>query len=78
MFDLTGKTALVTGASGGVGSVAVAVLARLGYQVAAVTGRAETEGYLRDLGAARIVPRAESWSAPPPPPPPVLLPQASE
>ena len=51
--------ALVTGASGGVGSVAVAVLARLGYQVAAVTGRPETEGYLRDLGAARIVPRAE-------------------
>jgi acrylyl-CoA reductase (NADPH) len=50
---------LVTGASGGVGSVAVALLAKLGYQVAAVTGRAETEGYLRDLGAARIVPREE-------------------
>jgi len=50
---------LVTGASGGVGSVAVAVLARLGYEVAAVTGRAETEAYLRDLGASRIVPRAE-------------------
>lgn len=50
---------LVTGAAGGVGSVAVAVLARLGYQVAAVTGRPEQEGYLRDLGAARIVPRAE-------------------
>ncbi|MCC6518082.1 MAG: oxidoreductase [Tabrizicola sp.] len=50
---------LVTGAAGGVGSVAVAMLARLGYQVAAVTGRAETELYLRDLGAARIVARAE-------------------
>jgi acrylyl-CoA reductase (NADPH) len=50
---------LVTGASGGVGSVAVAILARLGYEVAAVTGRAETEGYLRDLGATRIVPRAD-------------------
>ena len=50
---------LVTGAAGGVGSVAVAVLAKLGYQVAAVTGRPETEGYLRDLGAARIVPRAD-------------------
>lgn len=50
---------LVTGAAGGVGSVAVAILAKLGYQVAAVTGRAETEGYLRDLGASRIVPRAE-------------------
>ncbi|MBY0352453.1 MDR family oxidoreductase [Tabrizicola sp.] len=50
---------LVTGASGGVGSVAVALLAKLGYQVAAVTGRAETAGYLRDLGASRIVARAE-------------------
>lgn len=50
---------LVTGASGGVGSVAVAVLARLGYSVAAVTGRAETAGYLRDLGASRIVAREE-------------------
>jgi acrylyl-CoA reductase (NADPH) len=50
---------LVTGASGGVGSVAVAVLAKLGYEVAAVTGRPETEGYLRDLGATRIVSRAE-------------------
>ena len=50
---------LVTGAAGGVGSVAVAILSRLGYQVAGVTGRPETEGYLRDLGASRIVPRAE-------------------
>ena len=50
---------LVTGAAGGVGSVATALLAALGYQVAAVTGRPETESYLRDLGAARIVPRAD-------------------
>jgi acrylyl-CoA reductase (NADPH) len=50
---------LVTGAAGGVGSVATAILARLGYAVVAVTGRAEEEGYLRDLGAARILPRAE-------------------
>jgi acrylyl-CoA reductase (NADPH) len=50
---------LVTGAAGGVGSVAVAVLAALGHPVAAVTGRPELEGYLRDLGASRIVPRAE-------------------
>lgn len=50
---------LVTGAAGGVGSVAVAILAHLGYDVAAVTGRPETESYLRDLGATRIVPRAE-------------------
>ncbi len=50
---------LVTGAAGGVGSVAVAILAHLGYQVAAVTGRPETEAYLRDLGATRIIPRAD-------------------
>jgi acrylyl-CoA reductase (NADPH) len=50
---------LVTGAAGGVGSVAVALLSALGHEVAAVTGRPETEGYLRGLGAARIVPRAE-------------------
>lgn len=50
---------LVTGAAGGVGSVATAILARLGYDVAAVTGRPETEGYLRDLGATTIVPRDE-------------------
>jgi len=50
---------LVTGAAGGVGSVAVALLAALGHEVAAVTGRPEQEGYLRDLGAARIVPRAD-------------------
>lgn len=50
---------LVTGAAGGVGSVATAILAHLGYQVAAVTGRPETEGYLRDLGATRIVAREE-------------------
>ena len=50
---------LVTGAAGGVGSIAVAALARLGYEVAALSGRPEAEGYLRGLGAARIVPRAE-------------------
>ena len=50
---------LVTGAAGGVGSVATALLAAGGYQVAAVTGRPETEAYLRDLGATRIVPRAD-------------------
>ena len=50
---------LVTGAAGGVGSAAVAMLACLGHEVAAVTGRPETEGYLRGLGAARIVSRQE-------------------
>ncbi|MGL6209887.1 MAG: MDR family oxidoreductase [Paracoccaceae bacterium] len=50
---------LVTGAAGGVGSVAVAILAKLGYPVAAVTGRPETSAYLTDLGATRIIPRAD-------------------
>lgn len=51
---------LVTGASGGVGSVAVTLLAQLGYQVAAVTGRAEANGeLLTQLGAARIIERSE-------------------
>ena len=50
---------LVTGAAGGVGSVATAILAQLGYDVAAVTGRPETAEYLTSLGASRIVPREE-------------------
>ncbi|WP_425307734.1 MDR family oxidoreductase [Ammonicoccus fulvus] len=50
---------LVTGAGGGVGSVAVAVLAKLGYEVHASTGRAETHDYLRSLGASAIVDRSE-------------------
>ena len=50
---------LVTGAAGGVGSVATAILANIGYEVAAVTGRPETEEYLRGLGATQIVPREE-------------------
>lgn len=48
---------VVTGASGGVGSVAVAILAKLGYHVAAVTGKAAAHEYLRSLGAAEILPR---------------------
>ncbi|TEA70023.1 MDR family oxidoreductase [Allopusillimonas ginsengisoli] len=50
---------LVTGAAGGVGSVAVAVLARLGYHVAAVTGRPHEADYLRSLGAQEVLDRAE-------------------
>ena len=50
---------LVTGAAGGVGSVATAILAHLGFEVAAVTGRPDTAQYLRTLGAARIIERAE-------------------
>lgn len=50
---------LVTGASGGVGSIATLVLARLGYRVAAGTGRPEHREYLAQLGATRIIPREE-------------------
>lgn len=51
---------LVTGAAGGVGSIAVALLARLGYRVIASTGRGQQEGqYLRDLGASEIIDRSE-------------------
>ncbi len=50
---------LVTGATGGVGSVAVALLSSLGYQVVASTGKAEEEAYLRQLGAAAVIDRAE-------------------
>jgi len=50
---------LVTGAAGGVGSVATAILANLGYDVAGVTGRPEQEDYLKGLGAKRIVARED-------------------
>ena len=50
---------LVTGAAGGVGSVAVAILAALGHEVAGVTGRPETGEYLKSLGASQIVAREE-------------------
>ena len=58
---------LVTGAAGGVGSVAVAILARLGYSVAAVTGRPEMADYLKGLGASIIIDRAELAEAGPRP-----------
>ena len=51
---------LVTGATGGVGSLAVALLARLGYSVSAVTGKAEAEPFLTGLGARQILSRAEA------------------
>ncbi len=50
---------VVTGAAGGVGSVAIALLARLGYHVVASTGRPEEADYLQRLGAAEIIDRAE-------------------
>ncbi len=50
---------VVTGASGGVGSTAVALLHKLGYQVVAVSGRESTHEYLNSLGASRVLPRDE-------------------
>jgi len=55
---------LVTGAAGGVGSVAVAILAKLGYRVVASTGRSETHAYLTDLGAGEIIDRGELAEGP--------------
>lgn len=54
---------LVTGASGGVGSVAVAILSKLGYRVVASTGRLEETDYLKSLGAAEVLDR-QQFSAP--------------
>jgi len=50
---------IVTGAAGGVGSVAVALLSGLGYQVSASTGRLAETGYLKDLGATEVIARAD-------------------
>jgi acrylyl-CoA reductase (NADPH) len=55
---------LVTGAAGGVGSVAIALLSKLGYHVIASTGRASEADYLKDLGAKEIIDRAELGSGP--------------
>lgn len=57
---------VVTGAAGGVGSVAIALLAKLGYQVTAVTGRPEEHDYLRSLGASAFLTRDEMSEAPKP------------
>lgn len=62
-----GGEVLVTGAAGGVGSVAVAILAELGYAVAAATGRMDQTAYLQSLGARTIVPRAELTTEKPKP-----------
>lgn len=50
---------LVTGAAGGVGSVATAILSNLGYEVTGVTGRSELAGYLKSLGASDVMPRED-------------------
>ena len=54
---------LVTGATGGVGSVAVALLGKLGYRVTAATGKLDETDYLRSLGAAAVIDRAELGAA---------------
>lgn len=54
---------LVTGAAGGVGGVAVALLAKLGYTVVATSGRAEETDYIKRLGASEVLPRADFASA---------------
>jgi acrylyl-CoA reductase (NADPH) len=53
-----GREVLVTGAGGGVGSVSVAILAKLGYKVVASSGRAELAPYLKELGAADVIDRS--------------------
>lgn len=60
------REVIVTGAAGGVGSVAVTLLAGRGYKVAASTGRPELHSYLRELGATSIVDRAELYQKTPP------------
>lgn len=50
---------LVTGATGGVGSIAVSILVKAGYRVVAATGKAADEGFLKELGAAEVIPREE-------------------
>jgi acrylyl-CoA reductase (NADPH) len=59
-----GSEVLVTGATGGVGSTAIALLSNLGYRVVASSGRAELQSYLMGLGAAEVIPRATLSAAP--------------
>jgi acrylyl-CoA reductase (NADPH) len=61
-----GSPVAVTGAAGGVGSVAVALLSKLGYVVTASTGRPDESGYLKELGAAEVIARADLAGPPRP------------
>lgn len=63
-LTLSAGEVLVTGAAGGVGSIATSLLARLGYSVAALSGRPEHAEALKQLGAARVVDRGEFLAAP--------------
>ncbi len=58
-----GGDVLVTGATGGVGSIAVALLSKLGFKVVAATGKASEEAYLKALGASAVIDREELSSA---------------
>lgn len=58
-LEVSSGPVLVTGATGGVGSIAVALLANLGYQVAAVTGKADQADFLRKLGATQVIERSQ-------------------
>ena len=60
---MTGGDVLVTGAAGGVGSIAVRLLSRLGYKVSALTGRRSEEAFLSSLGAIAVLDRAD-YAAP--------------
>lgn len=66
-LDKDSGEVLVSGATGGVGSVAVTLLAKLGCDVAAVTGKTQAESWLRDLGARTIIDRSELGEASPKP-----------
>ena len=55
---------LITGAAGGVGSLSIGILAQLGYQVVALTGRAEASDYLKKLGASSVIERKELEQSP--------------
>jgi acrylyl-CoA reductase (NADPH) len=61
-----GSPVVVTGAAGGVGSVAVALLSKLGYVVTASTGRPDESGYLKELGAVEVIARADLAGPPRP------------
>jgi len=58
-FPVLGEDVLVTGATGGVGSMAVAILAKIGYSVVALSGKADASEYLKKLGAAAVLSREE-------------------
>jgi len=66
-MSVDGGPVLVTGATGGVGSVAVTLLSQLGYEVAALTGKADQHEFLKGLGASAIVDRSELTEANPRP-----------